>query len=66
MAILMVKYKSNTMFKGGFLVGFGTFTTVERAAREGKNPTTGKKIQIAASTQPKIKAGKELKDALNA
>lgn len=48
------------------LVGFGTFTTAERAAREGKNPTTGEKIQIAASTQPKFKPGKALKDAVNA
>lgn len=47
------------------LVGFGTFTTAERAAREGVNPATGKKIKIAASTQPKFKAGKALKDAVN-
>ena len=47
------------------LVGFGTFTTAERAEREGVNPATGKKIKIAASTQPKFKAGKALKDAVN-
>ena len=48
------------------LVGFGTFEVSERAAREGINPATGKKIQIAASKAPKFKAGKALKDAVNA
>ena len=48
------------------LVGFGTFDVAERAAREGINPATGKKIQIAASKAPKFKAGKALKDAVNA
>ena len=48
------------------LVGFGTFEVAERAAREGINPATGKKIQIAASKAPKFKAGKALKDAVNA
>ena len=47
------------------LVGFGTFEVVERKAREGKNPQTGKKIKIAASKAPKFKAGKALKDAMN-
>ena len=47
------------------LVGFGTFDVAERAAREGINPATGKKIQIAASKAPKFKAGKALKDAVN-
>ena len=47
------------------LVGFGTFLTTERAARDGKNPLTGEKITIAACTQPKFKAGKALKDAVN-
>lgn len=46
------------------LVGFGTFAVSERAARTGKNPRTGEAIQIAASKQPKFKAGKGLKDAL--
>lgn len=46
------------------LVGFGTFETRERAAREGKNPQTGEKIQIAASTVPAFKAGKALKDLI--
>jgi DNA-binding protein HU-beta len=47
------------------LVGFGTFLVSERAASEGRNPRTGEKIQIAASKQPKFKAGKALKDAVN-
>ena len=47
------------------LVGFGTFEVSERAAREGRNPATGKKIKIAASKTPKFKAGKALKDSLN-
>ncbi|MEM9749372.1 MAG: HU family DNA-binding protein [Pseudomonadota bacterium] len=47
------------------LVGFGTFAVTRRAATEGRNPRTGEKIQIAASNQPKFKAGKGLKDALN-
>lgn len=53
--------------KGGKiqLVGFGTFEVTERAAREGRNPQTGKTMTIAASKAPKFKAGKALKDALN-
>jgi len=47
------------------LVGFGTFTVAERAATEGRNPRTGETIQIPASKQPKFKAGKGLKDAVN-
>ena len=47
------------------LVGFGTFEVSERAAREGRNPQTGKKIKIAASQAPKFKAGKALKDVVN-
>ena len=47
------------------LVGFGTFTVARRAASEGRNPRTGEKIQIPASKQPKFKAGKGLKDAIN-
>jgi DNA-binding protein HU-beta len=47
------------------LVGFGTFTVSKRNASEGRNPRTGEKIQIAASKQPKFKAGKGLKDAVN-
>ncbi|WP_417794974.1 HU family DNA-binding protein [Terasakiella pusilla] len=47
------------------LVGFGTFSVAQRAASEGRNPRTGEKIQIPASKQPKFKAGKGLKDAVN-
>ncbi len=46
------------------LVGFGTFETRERAAREGINPLTKEKIQIAASKAPAFKAGKAFKDML--
>ncbi len=48
------------------LVGFGTFEVSERPAREGINPQTKKKITIAASKNPKFKAGKALKDVVNA
>jgi DNA-binding protein HU-beta len=47
------------------LVGFGTFTTKERAARDGRNPQTGATIKIAAATLPTFKPGKALKDAVN-
>ena len=47
------------------LVGFGTFSVSRRAASTGRNPRTGEKINIAASNQPKFKAGKGLKDSLN-
>ena len=48
------------------LVGFGNFEVSERAAREGRNPQTGETMTIAASKAPKFKAGKALKDAINA
>ena len=48
------------------LVGFGTFEVSERAAREGRNPANGQPMQIAASKAPKFKAGKALKDVINA
>lgn len=48
------------------LLGFGTFDIAERAAREGRNPATGETISIKASKSPKFKAGKALKDAVNA
>ena len=48
------------------ITGFGTFETVERAARTGRNPQTGESIQIGASKSPKFKAGKALKDAVKA
>lgn len=47
------------------LVGFGTFTVRDRAARTGRNPRTGQTIQIKASKNPAFKAGKAFKDALN-
>ena len=47
------------------LVGFGTFTVRERAARTGRNPQTGATINIAAAKVPAFKPGKALKDALN-
>ncbi len=47
------------------LVGFGTFEVVDRAARTGKNPQTGKAINIAACKAPKFKAGKALKEIVN-
>ena len=48
------------------LVGFGTFEVSERAAREGRNPRTGENMTIEASKTPKFKAGKALKDLVNA
>ena len=48
------------------LVGFGTFEVSTRAAREGRNPQTGEVMKIAASKAPKFKAGKALKDMINA
>ena len=48
------------------LVGFGTFEVSKRAAREGRNPQTGKTMKIEACKAPKFKAGKALKDAVNA
>ena len=47
------------------LVNFGTFTVAKRRARMGRNPRTGEAMQIKASAQPKFKAGKGLKDAVN-
>lgn len=59
---------SEELVKGGKiqLVGFGTFEVTERAAREGRNPKTGEVMAIAASKSPKFKAGKALKDMVNA
>ncbi|HIX23929.1 MAG TPA: HU family DNA-binding protein [Candidatus Lachnoclostridium avicola] len=48
------------------LVGFGTFEVSERAAREGRNPKSGEPMRIEASKSPKFKAGKALKDMVNA
>lgn len=58
---------ANALKKGDqvTLVGFGTFSVKERAARTGRNPRTGEPIQIAAAKVPGFKAGKALKDAVN-
>ena len=47
------------------LVGFGSFSAKDRAARTGRNPQTGEAIEIAAARAPVFKAGKTLKDAVN-
>ena len=47
------------------LVGFGTFSVAKRKASTGRNPRTGEPMEIKASSQPKFKAGKGLKDAVN-
>ena len=59
---------SGELKKGGKvqLVGFGTFEVSERAAREGRNPQSGEPMKIAASKAPKFKAGKALRDMVNA
>ena len=46
------------------LIGFGTFSVVQRKARKGRNPQTGKEIKIAARKAPKFSAGKALKTAV--
>jgi DNA-binding protein HU-beta len=58
---------TTTLSKGGEvrLVGFGTFSVARRKASTGRNPRTGAPMKIAASTQPKFKAGKVLKDSVN-
>ena len=48
------------------LVGFGTFEVSQRKEREGRNPKSGEKMTISASRTPKFKAGKALKDQVNA
>ncbi len=47
------------------LVGFGTFSVVDRKASVGRNPRTGERIQIPAARRPKFKAGKNLKQSVN-
>ena len=47
------------------LIGFGTFSVKDRAARTGRNPQTGAEIQIKAAKVPSFKAGKALKDSVN-
>lgn len=58
---------TNTLKSGDqvTLVGFGTFSVKDRAARTGRNPRTGETINIPASKNPSFKAGKALKDAVN-
>jgi DNA-binding protein HU-beta len=58
---------SNTLKNGDEvrLVGFGTFSVAHRKQSKGRNPRTGEEITIPASNQPKFKAGKGLKDAVN-
>ena len=62
----LVESISEELANGGTvqLVGFGTFSVKERAARTGRNPQTGEEIQIAAAKVPSFKAGKALKDAV--
>lgn len=57
----------DTLANGGqvSLVGFGTFSIKDRAARTGRNPKTGEELLIAASKVPTFKAGKALKEAVN-
>lgn len=62
----VLKAIQNEVVAGGKvqLVGFGTFEAVERAARDGRNPLTGKPMKLPASKAPKFKAGKAFKDAV--
>ncbi len=63
----LIDSTSGELKKGGrvALVGFGTFSVRDRAARTGRNPQTGATIEIAAAKIPSFKAGKALKDACN-
>ncbi|MGM0520684.1 MAG: HU family DNA-binding protein [Pseudomonadota bacterium] len=63
----MVESVTDSLKKGESvsLVGFGTFSIKERAARTGRNPQTGQPIEIKAAKVPSFKAGKALKDAVN-
>ncbi|MCL7930851.1 MULTISPECIES: HU family DNA-binding protein [Halomonadaceae] len=63
----MVESVTDSLKKGESvsLVGFGTFSIKERAARTGRNPQTGQPIEISAAKVPSFKAGKALKDAVN-
>ena len=65
-ALIETVQKTVSKGKKVTLVGFGTFEVSERAAREGRNPQTNETMTIPASKAPKFKAGKALKDALNA
>jgi DNA-binding protein HU-beta len=63
----MVDTVTDSLKKGDSvaLVGFGTFSVKERAARTGRNPQTGQTIEISAAKVPTFKAGKALKDSVN-
>ncbi|OOV87647.1 HU family DNA-binding protein [Oceanospirillum linum] len=63
----MIETVSESLQKGDsvVLVGFGTFSVKERAARTGRNPQTGDPIEIKAAKVPSFKPGKALKDAVN-
>lgn len=63
----MLEVMSKTLKSGDSitLIGFGTFKVVKRAARDGVNPQTGKKIRIKACNVAKFKPGKKLKEAVN-
>lgn len=63
----MIESISDSLKKGDsvVLVGFGTFSVRDRAARTGRNPRTGEEIQIKAAKVPAFKAGKALKDSIN-
>jgi len=63
----MVEAITNTVKTGDTVsvIGFGTFSLRERAARTGRNPKTGAEIKIPASKSPAFKAGKAFKDAVN-
>jgi len=63
----MIDCITKELKKGGEvrLTGFGTFKTAKRKATQGRNPRTGQTIKIPASTQPKFRAGKSLRDAVN-
>ena len=63
----MVAAISGALAKGDSvtLIGFGTFSVTERAARTGRNPSTGKEIKIAAKKVAKFKPGKALSDTVN-
>jgi len=64
-AILDVVTRTVTSGDSVQLVGFGSFSTGQRAARVGRNPATGEEIQIAAAKTVKFTAGKAFKDAVN-
>ena len=67
MQLTLLKAITNALKKGDkvTLVGFGTFSVAKRAARKGRNPQTGKEINIAAKKVAKFKAGSELAHAVH-